>query len=66
MVAAGEPSGFCAGNNAHSERPSEVIQEVGAFISADAALLSQQSLRPLGGKKQLALSHSGRPGATVN
>ena len=37
-----------------------------AFISADAAVLSQQSLRPLGGKAQLALSHSGRPGATVN
>jgi hypothetical protein len=25
VVAAGEPSGFCAGHNAHSERPSEVI-----------------------------------------
>ncbi len=65
VAAAGEPSGSCAGHNAHSERPAEVIQEVRAFISADAAVLSQQSL-PLGGKEQLALSHSGRPGATVN
>ena len=66
VAAAGEPSGSCAGHNAHSERPAEVIQEVRAFISADAAVLSQQSLRPLGGKEQLALSHSRRPGATVN
>ena len=64
VAAAGEPSGSCAGHNAHSERPAEVIQEVRAFISADAAVLSQQSL-PRGGKEQLALSHSGRPGATV-
>jgi hypothetical protein len=50
----------------HSERPAEVIQKVRTFISADAAVLSQQSLRPLEDKEQLALSNSGRLGATVN
>jgi hypothetical protein len=42
------------------------IQKVRTFISADAAVLSQQSLRPLEDKEQLALSNSGRLGATVN
>jgi hypothetical protein len=65
VAAAGEPSGSGAGHNAHSERPAEVIQEVRDFNSADAAVLWQQSL-PLGGKEQLALSHSAMPGATVN